>query len=327
MENNKKFKFIFFAVLIVAIYFLLKDSLLDIINEITKISLSGVLIITLLSISCNLIEGINISLLSRIFNQDFKIKSGIGYSFYFNFYKIVTFGSGSYVASVYYLEKKDLSSSEGMGVSILNYLFYKISIMVTTSMCIIFNYNFIDSNYSDYIFIIKLSYIVTIIIVTLLLFICISKNFHKLLLFILSKLKDKLKCKEVIEFLYDMVFNLRNSSKLLLKNKTIIVSEILLNIIKLLTLYIISYISIKEIHISMNILDVISITSLTTLLAGIIPTPGGVASIEFVYVLMFSIMINPVSATSAMLIYRFASFIMPFFIGGIYSILKLKNEK
>ena len=325
MEDNKKLRFIFFGTLIVVIYFLLKNSLSDIINEITKISLTGILIITLLSISCNLIEGINILLLSRTFNKDFKIKNGIGYSFYFNFYKIVTFGSGSYIASVYYLEKKDLSSSEGLGVFILNYLFYEISIIIINSICIIFNYDFINSNYIDYIFIIKLAYIITMITVILLLFICISKNFHKFLLFILLKLKDKLKYKEAIEFLYDMVFNLGDSSKLLLKNKAIIVSEILLNIIKLLILYIISYISIKEIYVSMNILDVITITSLTTLLAGIIPTPGGMASIEFVYVLLFSIIINAVQATSAMLIYRFASFIIPFLIGCVYSILKLKN--
>ncbi len=309
------------------IYFLLKESFIDILREITKISLCGILIIILLSISYNLLEGVNTCTLSKIFNKDFKIKNGIGYSFYFNFYKVATFGSGSYIASIYYLEKKGLSSSQGMGVSILNYLFYKISIIAVSSLCIFLNHSFINSNYSEYIFIINLGYIITLIIIILLLFICISKKFHELLLFILSKLKEKLKYKDVIDFLENMIFNLKDSSKLLLKNKRIILSEILLNMIRVLMLYIISYISIKEIHISVNILDAITITSLATLLAGIIPSPGGIASVEFVYVLMFSIIINPVSATSAMLIYRFGSFIIPFLIGSVYSISKLKKSK
>ena len=74
------------------------------------------------------------------------------------------------------------------------------------------------------------------------------------------------------------------------------------------------------------------------ILSGVIPTPAGIGSFEFVYMLLFGPMVGTVDAASSMLLYRFATFIWPFVIGFVYVILEkrktmsaeleeLKNEK
>lgn len=327
---NNKFKYVFLIVVFVCAIYIFKNNMMDILRQLSKISFNGIVSILILSIGYSFIEGINISILSRKFKIKFNILSGVGCSFYTSFYKTVTFGSGSYVASIYYLQNKGLSPSQSMGGCTLNYVFHRISIALFSIICIIVNFNFIKFNFRNYLNIIKFVYIITILIVVFLIFICLSEKFHKTILSIIKYIKTKIKIndkyKDKINYLEDEILRIRNSSIIILQNKSTITLEIVLNLIKFLLIYLSSYVALREMNTNISIIDALTTTSLAMILAGSIPVPAGIASVEFVYTLLFSVIANNISSTSSMLIYRFSSFILPFLVGWLYVIIvKIKN--
>ena len=163
-KQNNRLKFRFLIIIVSAIVYIFQNYMVDIYIQLKKLSLKGCISILILSIGYIFVEGFNISLLAKQFSRKFTILNGIGCSFYTSFYKTATFGSGSYVASVYYLQQKGISPSQGVGVSTLNYVFHRLSIALFSIICIIINYSFIKINFYDYLGIIKFVYIITILI-------------------------------------------------------------------------------------------------------------------------------------------------------------------
>ena len=325
-KQNNRLKFIFLIIIVSAIVYIFQNYMVDIYIQLKKLSLKGCISILILSIGYSFVEGFNISFLAKQFSRKFTILNGIGCSFYTSFYKTATFGSGSYVASVYYLQQKGISPSQGVGVSTLNYVFHRLSIALFSIICIIINYSFIKINFYDYLGIIKFVYIITILILFFLVSICLSNKFHKFLLLIIRYISNKLKInskyKEKINYIEAEILRIKKSSIVLLKNKMIIVIEILMNLVKFLLIYLSSYIALREMNINIAIIDALTVTSLAMILAGSIPAPAGIASVEFVYTLLFSVIANSIKSVSSMLIYRFSSFIVPFLVGGLYVILR-----
>ena len=80
----------------------------------------------------------------------------------------------------------------------------------------------------------------------------------------------------------------------------------------------ISYLVLRGDHPQLGFFLSFGLTSFAVILAGSIPTPAGIGSFEFVYLLLFSPIVGTVDAASSMLLYRFASYVWPFLIVLIY---------
>ena len=78
------------------------------------------------------------------------------------------------------------------------------------------------------------------------------------------------------------------------------------------------YIFLVENHPNIDFLLTFSFISFAVVLSGVIPTPAGIGSFEFVYLLLFKPLVGTVDAVSSLLLYRFSSFILPFIYGFFY---------
>jgi hypothetical protein len=64
------------------------------------------------------------------------------------------------------------------------------------------------------------------------------------------------------------------------------------------------------------------------MLAAVIPAPAGIGSTEFVFTSLFASAVGSGAAISAALLYRFATFVVPFLTGGVIVIVRqLSNRK
>ena len=63
------------------------------------------------------------------------------------------------------------------------------------------------------------------------------------------------------------------------------------------------------------------------MLSAVIPALGGIGSTEFVFIMMFSVVVNPALAGSAALLYRFGTFIFLFLVGIFVAIPQRKKHK
>ena len=67
-----------------------------------------------------------------------------------------------------------------------------------------------------------------------------------------------------------------------------------------------------------SFLQCFALTSLSQSLAGVIPTPAGIGSVEAVFTLLFRRLLPEAKALSAVLLYRFATMLLPCAIGAFF---------
>ena len=65
-----------------------------------------------------------------------------------------------------------------------------------------------------------------------------------------------------------------------------------------------------------------AVTSLSVMLAAVIPSPAGIGSTEFVFTALFSGIVGTGLAGSASLLYRFGTFVFPFLVGAVVVIIR-----
>lgn len=72
---------------------------------------------------------------------------------------------------------------------------------------------------------------------------------------------------------------------------------------------------------------VLAITSLSVMLAAVIPSPAGIGSTEFVFTTLFAGIVGTGMAGSASLLYRFGTFVFPFLVGTVVVIVRYIRRK
>ncbi|MSC86317.1 TIGR00374 family protein [Eubacterium sp. am_0171] len=108
----------------------------------------------------------------------------------------------------------------------------------------------------------------------------------------------------------------RTEARSLLKNKKLLLDLFILNFLKLSAWYLIP-VTIFHLLNSSELSLYMATAAMMTALSGVIPAPGGVGAAEFLFVLLFTPLIGKTQSASAMLIYRFATYILPFILGAI----------
>ncbi|BBF45287.1 integral membrane protein LafC [Lachnospiraceae bacterium KM106-2] len=320
-------KTLFFLIIIGLVIYVFRGSIGPISAELAKTSKTVMLLICLASIVFGVIDGWNLTELVRTYDEQFPLWRGILATFYASFYRVITFGSGPTLAYMHYLGKYHIPAGESFGICTVQYVLHKLTIAIYSSLCIIFNFSFFQKYFHDYMIYLLLGYGLTLGIVAFLLLVCISAKFHQIVLYFIRKFKKNPKIRPFVVRIEDELNNLRNSTKRLLKGK-LAIKIIGRNLIKFTCYYLIPYVILfQSSHLS--VVNAISITSLATVLAGVIPTPAGIGSIEFIFVLFFSVIVTKYKAAKTVILYRFATYIFPFVIGGIEMIrfnIHLKKE-
>ena len=76
-----------------------------------------------------------------------------------------------------------------------------------------------------------------------------------------------------------------------------------------------------------TIIQAMAVTSLSVMLAAVLPSPAGIGSTEFVFTMLFAAVTTTGAAGSASLLYRFATFVLPFAIGAVIVILRRRRKR
>ena len=302
-----------------------KDSLIPVMEQIKKTKFSTVIIICTVSLGFFVFEGINLWRLSLKYNPNFTMTQGIICSFYACFYRTITMGSASFAAGMYYLNKKGVPWANTLSLITLQYVSYKIAIALFCGVSIITDYSYMNKTYGDYFPFIVLGFLLTLVITIVLILICVCSPFHKLLLWVINKINRSGKFTDKLQNLNEDLESLREGTYFLMKDKVAMISLVLRNLLRLLFWFCLPCFLFGTKTLS-QIRHTISVSSLVTSLAGVIPSPAGIGSTEFLFSAFFARIFGTASAVSSMLLYRFATFIFPFFV-GIIVVICYDNKK
>ena len=316
-KKNKKSSIIKNSILIIFILlvcYLLRASLKEAFIKIGETPFHIVLIIMILSIMYQVFDGCIVTKTLRTCDSTFSYKNGIICSYYYSFFRVITFGSGTALAGMHYAGKKGIPLYKSFGIFTINYMFQRVVITIYFLIVYLVNFGTMKKLYSSYNRYIAAGTIISALIAIVLISVCTCEKLHLCVFDLLDKYVKNDRYLHKIGDLKEKSYLLRKSSKDILKNKNLIVSLLLLNIIKLTCWYSIPLMIIKG-ESGVNDFFFIALTSMVTALAGIIPSPGGVGSTEFIFLVVFAPLTGKTSALSLAILYRSATYFLPFIIG------------
>ena len=315
-----------FAVMIGVIIFVIRDSLSDIFTELGKTSLPVLLGVTGLGVISQIIEGYTIKNIAGEFNPEFTVRDGFFASAYATFYRVVTFGTGSIVSEVIYYHKKDLKYSEGTGTSALRMITYKIALIVWALVFLVVKSDSIQEYIANGIFLVLAGILVTLLIISSLLVLSLNINAQVLLVIICNRLFKRQKLRDIVDKVNNQVYSLRGAIQAFIRDRNSVIRVFFSNMAKLVVWYVLPFFILVQDHPDIDIWLTIALISFTVIIGGVLPAPGGIGGFEFVYVLLFRNVVGRVDAVSSLLLYRYATYLLPFLIGMIYVLVNKQRQ-
>lgn len=316
-------------VLIGVIVYTFRDMVGPILEQLRNTAPWVIVGICVMTVIYHLFEGWITMLLAREYNPNFSFRKGVENAFFCSFYRAATLGSGAGVAAVIYLGENGVEHSIGFGLYMLQYAFHKISIAIFSVVFFVISYDYMYSHFESYMWLLMAGYVVTIIITLVLILLSCSIRFHKLLFRFLDWLDLKLDRRFDVQIasLRGECRMLERASRHVLKRKRLVAEVIVISTIRNAFWYGIPYLIFLG-HSDVTLLQTLAVTSLSIMLAAVIPAPGGIGSTELVFTSLFAAIVGTGLAGSSALLYRFGTFIFPFMLGAIIVIeRKLRGHK
>ncbi len=313
-------KWICVLVILALIVYVFRDSAGPIIRELKRTSFKIIAVIILLTIGYGLCESLITCILAKQYNSDYRYIEALGMTYFCSFYRVATLGSGAGVSAVVYLNACGLKGSEALGMYTVEYAIHKLSTAVLAGVLFITNYAYMMNQFADYKWYLLLGFIATIIITACLMFFACASWFHRFLYFIMDKVNFKGRFTEQFDKVKAQCMIMEDASKKLLKNVKVVTGILLINLVKFCFWFIIPYFVLYNTG-RVEPYSSLGITAVCVMLAAVIPTPAGIGSSEFVLIALYSGLVGSARAGAMALLYRFATFVVPFLIGVIVAIL------
>lgn len=319
------------AALVAVIIYTFRDMAKPIIEQLAKTTPTVILGICVMSVIYHLLEGWITTLLAKEYNPQFPYYKGVGNAFFCSFYRVATLGSGAGVAGVLYLGENGVEHSKGFGLYMLQYAFHKISIAIFSVIFFLLSWDYMYSHFDSYMWLLLGGYLLTMVITVFLILFSCSTAFHKVFFRFLDYINGKTgrRFEVQIASLRGECQMLETASKHILKKKSLVIKVIAISFVRNFFWYGIPYFVFLG-HGDVTMLQVQAVTSLSIMLAAVVPAPGGIGSTELVFASLYSGIVGTGLAGTAALLYRFGTFIFPFLVGAVVVIgrrFKLRRQR
>jgi uncharacterized membrane protein YbhN (UPF0104 family) len=330
MKSNSKTKIFLniglLAVFIGVIIYVMDNSLSSIFAQLMETSWLVLGLVILFGVIYQVVEGRSIKAIAACFQKGFTIKDGFFTSCYVAFYRVISFGTGTLLSEIYFYKKKGLSVSKGIGITALHMIMYKVAVIFWAVLGLIIQFSLFYEHSPKMIPFILAGVILTFAIIFSLLVLSSSINLQVLLTSWAHKHLKRKKLRDWADKCNIQIYSLRETVQTITQDRSAWLRVLGWNIAKLPCWYVIPYIVLLENHPTIDFLLVFSFTSFAVILSGVFPTPAGIGPFEFVYLLLFKPLVGTVDAVASLLLYRFASFVLPFIIGFVFVVVEKRRE-
>lgn len=330
MKNNSKTKILMNIVLLVILIgiliYLMDNSFNEIIGQLAQTSWIIVLSVCILGFLYQCVEGRSIKEIAVHFQKNFQTQDGFFTSCYVAFYRMITLGTGTLVSEIYFYKKKGIPVSKGVGITALHMVMYKLAVIFLALFGLITQFRLLRIHAAKMIPFLLIGILLTACLIIILLLLSISLNLQVLFVTVSNKWFKRKKFRDWIDQVNLQIYSLRAAVQSIMEDRSALVRIFSWNVAKLFFWYAIPYVVLIENHPSLDFLLVFSLTGFSVILSGVFPSPAGIGAFEFVYLMFFKPLVGTVDAVSSLLLYRFASMLMPFLIGTVYFFIQKRKE-
>ena len=262
------------------------------------------------------------------------LKESIKHNLITQFFNGITpFSTGGQPMEIYMLCNHNISLAEATSITIQNFIFYQIALVIYGLIAIICNgiFNFFPqaqtlSNLVFFGFSINIFVMIALFIVIT----CkrLTQKIINTIIIILYKLKLIKDQKTTQEKWQQKLTNFHTSTKKLNKKRGLFVLGILANLLSLTFFYVIPLFIIYGLGDleSLNILNTIIASAYIYIIGSFVPIPGASGGIEYGFIKFFGNFLKPVVLNTMLLVWRSITYYIPIILGAILFMFEKKGE-
>lgn len=326
--RNRLISWAVIIVLFIIACFYYKESVTEIIEGIKELNKIKIVIGCLIAVVSFLAEGFIIFRMANHINPEFKWRDGFKISYFCEFFRVLTLGSGAGVAEIFYLQKKKIPVGNGTGIAIMQYGSKKIAILlcgIIGFFTIYFEGNTFDMVRDKAIFM-GFGAFFTGFVAIFMMALAFSRKFNKFCKWIIDMLDGKFhKYHKYFDKWETMIDQLNEAGQEIIHQPVVIFQIVVAAMIKFFAIYTIPAIILMG-HCEINVFMSTMLVAVVGMVDIIIPIPSGVGSFEFLSVLLFEGVADGTDTLTAILVFRFATWIVPFVVGMILWIIDRIRE-
>lgn len=316
------------GILLAAALFFYRDSLEEILKGIQALSFWDIAVCCLLAGGFFFMEGVVMKGVVRLSGSEYPLKEAIRVAYCCEFYRLITLGSGSGVAQIYYLSKKDIPPAQGTGISMIQFVLKKMAVMLLGVCGFLFlmgsgSREEICTSYGKYMI---PGVLITFVIVAVMLSIAASSKVLQFISWLCDKISGKFpSIEEKVQKGKEQAVLLNTTGKEVFRKKRSFFPVLLNSMGMLLMIYLIPAYIFRGQENSVFFYNV-CLMAIVYMLAGVIPAPSGIGSLEFVFLLLFGFFLPESITVPAILVFRFVTWIVPFLIGALLVLLQRMKD-
>lgn len=332
MKNKKLNLLVLFIMIILVLYFSLKDNFNGVINELSNVNLLIFALAIILFLLSLFFKSISLFMFIREYNNKYSIKDAFSLTLISQFLNGITpFQSGGQPFEIYLLKKKKIRITDSTNALLKDFISFQVALILMSLFSMFVNLKTKSIEMNNYLTWIILAGFIINFGVLLFLFIFANaketgkKILNKIIDFafkfkIVNKLKiTKEKAKESVSYFYE-------TSETVKKSKSKILIGTLTNMMYLIILYIIPTLVFMSLgYNKITILNSIVVTSFVMLIGNFVPIPGATGGIEFGFVKLFEVFIKGPILSGAMLMWRTITYFLAMIIGAIALLFERKD--
>ena len=323
---KKVFNYILLLLLTIIVLFLcLKYNYDAIINTLISMDIKWLIVGFICILMYWFLKTLPLYYFTKSHKKDFTYKSAIILLLRTQFVNAITpFATGGQPYQVYYLNKEGIRSSTSTSIILENFIVYQIALVFLGIVALTCNFFMNIFPHNDLLtHLITLGFIINTLVIIVSFIVAFGKKISKKILHIgisiLSKLK-LVKDKEAkLAKWNESITNFHKSAKVLMEDKKLFFSMIIVNLVALSILYMIPVFVLYAAgnFISVNVGLAIITSAYVMLIGSFVPIPGGTGGLEYGFMKFYGFFIHGSLLSATMLIWRFITYYFGLIVGGI----------
>lgn len=322
MNRNRKKSYLISAVTLALLFaaFLLvfRDALPEILTNLRTVPFRGVLLLLVLGFAYEGMEAAVGFVLLRRKKKDVRFADALNTTFLGVFGNIATMGAGTLPMQSFYLYRRGLDAGGALGIMASEYVLHKISVLLYATAALLLGGGWLRESASGLSRYILIGYGIGALIVLVLTLLYTWDKVLDLVLLLFKKLPDTPKWNERREKWGSSLVQLNTEARKVLLVPSVRVRGIAVSLLKLFVLYSIPYLALRLAGCTaLSFAEVQLLSSLMLLITSALPNVAGVGPMEFAFLLLFSPWAGTAVASSALVLYRVATYFFPFLLSVI----------
>ena len=309
----------------IVLFFILKDNFSSTIKILSKANVLYFFLAILLYVLVFTIEAYVIFLLIKEYKKDYSFKESFKLSVMTKFFNGITpFSAGGRPLQIFELKKSGVRVLDSTNVIVQTFVLFQSSLILFSIPTFILNsiFKFFPTNSFLYSMTI-LGFIINIVILLAALIFSVSKSLNKKIINFIIDLLYKLRVVKDKDAQYKKWNKVCDEYYVAFKDfkykKDLIIKCMIYEIISIILFYLVIVIVLLALHVkNTNILALVIASNFVFLTGCYIPIPGGSGGTEYAFIHYLEMLVSNASVvSSALIIWRFATYYLPTLIGGI----------